>query len=108
ACVSASRAFPSGYIVRARDSLETNQEQTLYVRYLFCNHLIWSEQFKRPLKRKLKDGAAAACLGGRRTGFPNQEAAGFGERRQHGTVLGAKRCGHQLAVGTGRKSRAQV
>src|SRR5213592_198159 len=39
--------------VNACDSFETNHEQTLYVRYVFRNHLISGEQVDRPLKPEL-------------------------------------------------------
>src|SRR5262245_51711918 len=36
---------------------ETNHEQTLYVRYVFCNHLIWREQLEGPPKATLNGSA---------------------------------------------------
>jgi hypothetical protein len=36
---------------------ETNHERTLSVPYVFCNHLIGSENFEIPLQRELKDDA---------------------------------------------------
>src|SRR6185436_19701550 len=40
-----------------RDSLETNHERTLYVRYLFRNPLIWGEQVEGSQKAGLNGPA---------------------------------------------------
>src|SRR5260221_13976918 len=95
--VSMARSLP----VFRRNLPKTNHERTLYVPYVFRNHLICREQVERLLKGglKLKDRASAAGPGSWRVRFTNNKTIGFGEGRDHGGILGRKWARDQDSIG---------
>src|SRR3954452_8242683 len=91
--------------VRKALALETNHEQTLYVRYVFCNHLISRQQIGfsreriRPASRRQPQDGAWRAGGGRRgkrrSDYKRLCRSEICEQR---TVLVVYRRGNQYAI----------
>src|SRR5579871_6535626 len=100
---------------RSHQSLETNHERTLSVRYVFCNHLIfrqWKEARQAPARdglfRQSEDVAGLARFGGRRERPADQKCPRNSEIRQQRTVLVVDGRGDQLAVFAHIETSAEI
>src|ERR1019366_6867445 len=95
--------------------LETNHERTLYVPYVFRNHLISRQQIEALPKRRLmrsagqpQEAAGRPCGCGGRKRRTDHKRLCRSEIPQQRTVLMVDRCGHEDAIAAHLETGAQI